>query len=197
MLTAADVVGKRVTTIEGLATDGDLHPVQEAWLEERGAMRLLPAWADHAGRGATQLNRNPSDADIDQIMNVCRCSTYCRIRKAIKSAASDVNRPREHSSHAHSLPVQSWRAASTSPAGLLLAAGAGRRMGTPKALVDDWLVRGVDVLAAAGCSPVVVVLGAAAVQKARELLQGRAVIAAAADWSDGLASLRTGIGALQ
>ena len=70
-------------------------------------------------------------------------------------------------------------------------------MGTPKALVDDWLVRGVDVLAAAGCSPVVVVLGAA-VQKARELLQGRAVIAAAADWSDGLsASLRTGIGALR
>ncbi len=85
----------------------------------------------------------------------------------------------------------------TSPAGLLLAAGAGHRMGTPKALVDDWLVRGVDVLAAAGCSPVVVVLGAA-LQKARALLHGRAVIAAAAaDWSDGLsASLRTGIGAL-
>ena len=34
MLTAADVVGKRVTTIEGLGTDGDLHPVQQAWLEE-------------------------------------------------------------------------------------------------------------------------------------------------------------------
>jgi CTP:molybdopterin cytidylyltransferase MocA len=85
----------------------------------------------------------------------------------------------------------------TSPAGLLLAAGAGRRMGTPKALVEDWLVRGVDVLAAAGCSPVVVVLGAA-LQKARALLHGRAVMtAAAADWSDGLsASLRTGIDAL-
>jgi CTP:molybdopterin cytidylyltransferase MocA len=85
----------------------------------------------------------------------------------------------------------------TSPAGLLLAAGAGRRMGTPKALIDDWLVRGVDVLATAGCSPVVVVLGAP-LQQARALLRGRAVItAAAADWSEGLsASLRTGIGAL-
>jgi CTP:molybdopterin cytidylyltransferase MocA len=83
------------------------------------------------------------------------------------------------------------------PAGLLLAGGAGRRLGTPKALVDDWLARGIDVLAAGGCSPVVVVLGAAQ-QQARELLDGRAVIvAAAANWSDGLsASLRSGIAAL-
>src|SRR5215218_10330566 len=56
-----------------------------------------------------------------------------------------------------------------SPAGLLLAAGAGSRMGTPKALVNDWLVRGVDVLSAAGCTPIVVVLGAAH-QQARALL---------------------------
>ena len=83
------------------------------------------------------------------------------------------------------------------PAGLLLAAGAGRRLGTPKALVDDWLARGIDVLATAGCSPVVVVLGAAR-QQARELLHGRAVLVAIAeDWSDGLsASLRAGIAAL-
>lgn len=81
------------------------------------------------------------------------------------------------------------------PGGLLLAAGAGRRMGTPKALVADWLIRGVDVLAAAGCSPVVVVLGAALRQA---LLQGLPVIVSAApDWRDGLgASLRTGILAL-
>jgi CTP:molybdopterin cytidylyltransferase MocA len=83
------------------------------------------------------------------------------------------------------------------PAGLLLAAGEGRRMGTPKALVKDWLARGIDVLDEAGCSPVVVVLGAAEA-KARALLHGRSVIVAAvADWSVGLsASLRTGIMAL-
>ena len=87
--------------------------------------------------------------------------------------------------------------ATKSPAGLLLAAGAGRRMGTPKALVDGWLERGIDVLAAAGCSPVVVVLGAAA-QQARTVMQGlKVVVAVAADWSEGLsASLRTGIAAL-
>ena len=83
------------------------------------------------------------------------------------------------------------------PGGLLLAAGAGRRMGTPKALVADWLIRGVDVLAAAGCSPVVVVLGAA-LRQTQALLQGLPVIVSAApDWRDGLgASLRTGILAL-
>ena len=85
----------------------------------------------------------------------------------------------------------------TSPAGLLLAAGSGRRMGTPKALVEDWLTRGIDVLIGAGCSPVVVVLGAAA-QQAKALLRGRSVVVAeAADWKEGIsASLRTGIAAL-
>ena len=84
-----------------------------------------------------------------------------------------------------------------STAGLLLAAGGGRRMGTPKALVEDWLTRGIDVLAEAGCNPVVVVLGAAEA-KARALLHGRSVVAATvADWRVGLsASLRTGIMAL-
>jgi CTP:molybdopterin cytidylyltransferase MocA len=83
------------------------------------------------------------------------------------------------------------------PAGLLLAAGAGRRFGTPKALVADWLTRGIDALAAAECGPVVVVLGAAQ-QQARERLHGRAVtVAVAEDWSVGLsASLRAGIAAL-
>jgi hypothetical protein len=105
----------------------------------------------------------------------------------------DVNRQRQA---LLSGPLPS-SGAMKAPAGLLLAAGAGRRMGTSKALVGNWLVRGIEVLVASGCSPVVVVRGAA-VAEARELLQGRAVvIASAADWSDGLsASLRSGIAAL-
>lgn len=89
------------------------------------------------------------------------------------------------------------RGATKSPAGLLLAAGAGRRMGTPKALVDGWLERGIDALADAGCRPIVVVLGAAAHQ-ARAVMHGLdVVVVVAADWSEGLsASLRTGIAAL-
>jgi isoquinoline 1-oxidoreductase alpha subunit len=90
-LTAADVVGKKVTTIEGLAGDGALHPVQQAWIDEDVAQcgfcqpgQIMQAAA------LLKSKRSPSDADIDQIMNVCRCGTYFRIRKAIKRAASTM-----------------------------------------------------------------------------------------------------------
>jgi molybdenum cofactor cytidylyltransferase/nicotine blue oxidoreductase len=83
--------------------------------------------------------------------------------------------------------------------GLLLAAGAGRRMGTPKALVRDpdgtsWLRRAVAVLRAAGCEPVTVVLGAQA-EDALPLLQDTGATAVvAADWDHGMsASLRAGL----
>jgi molybdenum cofactor cytidylyltransferase/nicotine blue oxidoreductase len=83
--------------------------------------------------------------------------------------------------------------------GLLLAAGAGTRMGRPKALVRDgegrpWLHRAVDALRDGGCDHVVVVLGARADEAAR-LLEGMAVtVVTAEDWSAGMsASLRTGL----
>jgi CTP:molybdopterin cytidylyltransferase MocA len=86
--------------------------------------------------------------------------------------------------------------------GLLLAAGAGSRMGMPKALVraadgEPWLVRGVRVLTDGGCTPVTVVLGAAA-EQALPLLDGTGATAVvAADWEEGMsASLRAGLAAL-
>lgn len=80
--------------------------------------------------------------------------------------------------------------------GLLLAAGAGRRMGRPKALVEGWLVRAVESLA--DCDRVVVVLGASA-DEARPLLDARDVtIVIAHGWEEGMgASLRTGLMQLQ
>ncbi len=85
--------------------------------------------------------------------------------------------------------------------GLLLAAGAGTRMGMPKALVrtDDgepWLVRGVRALTEGGCAQVTVVLGAAA-EQALPLLEGTGATAVvAADWAEGMsASLRAGLAA--
>lgn len=86
--------------------------------------------------------------------------------------------------------------------GLLLAAGAGRRMGMPKALVRDeagepWLVRGVRALREGGCHAVTVVLGAAAAEAA-PLLEGLdATHVLATDWADGMgASLRAGLASL-
>lgn len=85
------------------------------------------------------------------------------------------------------------------PAGLLLAAGAGSRMGRPKALVHDergsWLQRAVAVLREGGCDPVVVVLGAA--PEAADLLPPGVRAVLAEDWVEGMgASLRAGLTAL-
>ncbi len=91
--------------------------------------------------------------------------------------------------------------------GILLAAGAGSRMGTPKALVRDpdgtsWLVRSVGVLREGGCAEVYVVLGAAAEEAERLLADGvadpgRVHVVRAGDWADGMAaSLRAGLAAV-
>lgn len=83
--------------------------------------------------------------------------------------------------------------------GLLLAAGAGRRMGKPKALVTGedgapWVVSSVQTLRDGGCHEIVVVIGAEA-DTVRALLAGQDVsIVEAADWADGMsASLRAGL----
>ncbi len=85
--------------------------------------------------------------------------------------------------------------------GLLLAAGAGTRMGRPKALVRDpdgtsWLVRSVAALVDGGCEAVTVVLGAA-VDDAGPLLPDGVAVVVAEDWDEGMAaSLRAGLAAL-
>lgn len=80
--------------------------------------------------------------------------------------------------------------------GLLLAAGAGRRMGMPKALVGDWLARSVAVLRDGGCSGVTVVLGASA-DEARSLVPDGVDVVVAEEWAAGMgASLGAGLTAL-
>ena len=88
-VTISQAAGKNVVTIEGLAKNGRLHPVQQAWLDDDVAQcgYCQPGQIMQAA-AMLKTNKTPTDADIDGIMNVCRCGTYCRIRKAIKRAAA-------------------------------------------------------------------------------------------------------------
>jgi len=88
-VTISQAAGKNVVTIEGLAKNGTLHPVQQAWLDDDVAQcgYCQPGQIMQAA-AMLKTNKTPTDADIDAIMNVCRCGTYCRIRKAIKRAAA-------------------------------------------------------------------------------------------------------------
>ena len=80
-----------ILTIEGLAVDGKLHPVQQAWLEEQVA-QCGYCQAGQIMSAVALLDEvdEPSDEDIDNAMggNLCRCGTYPRIRAAIKRAAA-------------------------------------------------------------------------------------------------------------
>lgn len=82
-----------ITTIEGLAaSDDDLHPVQQAWLEhDVPQCGFCQAGQIMATVDFLKRHPNPSDEDIDNnITNICRCGTYARIRKAIHRAAELV-----------------------------------------------------------------------------------------------------------
>jgi isoquinoline 1-oxidoreductase subunit alpha len=85
------VQGKEVTTIEGLANGDTLHPVQQAWLElDVAQCGFCQPGQIMAAVDLLNRTRNPSDAEIDAIENVCRCATYGRIRAAIKAAAENM-----------------------------------------------------------------------------------------------------------
>ena len=89
-ITPASAVKGEVTTLEGLAQHGVLHPIQQAWIDEQvpqcgfcqnGQIMTAKALLDR--------NPNPTDAQIREGMNrtLCRCMTYYRIQTAIKRAA--------------------------------------------------------------------------------------------------------------
>ena len=84
------VAGKNVTTLEGLSEDeGNLHPVQQAWVEEIVPQcgYCQPGFMMAAAKLIAEIP-NPTDEDIKQnISNICRCGTHPRIIKAIHRAA--------------------------------------------------------------------------------------------------------------
>ena len=91
----ADCAGRTVTTIEGLADDDGLHPVQQAWIDEDVAQcGYCQAGQIMSAVALLERKPNPTDADIDEAMSrhLCRCGTYNRIRKAIHVAAGQVEK---------------------------------------------------------------------------------------------------------
>ncbi|MBF69067.1 MAG: (2Fe-2S)-binding protein [Gammaproteobacteria bacterium] len=83
-------VSGKVTTIEGLAGDGPLHPLQTAWMEhDVPQCGYCQAGQIMSAAALLEANGKPSDDDIDAAMagNFCRCGTYVRIRAAIHTAA--------------------------------------------------------------------------------------------------------------
>ena len=83
-------VGKKIATIEGLATNGTLHKVQKAWVDnEVPQCGYCQAGMIMAVAALLKEKPKPSDADIDaNISNICRCGTYQQVRAAIHAAAS-------------------------------------------------------------------------------------------------------------
>jgi isoquinoline 1-oxidoreductase alpha subunit len=89
---AGSAGGKAITTVEGLAQNGTLHPVQKAWLDfdvpqcgycQSGMMMAVVALLKEKPK--------PTDADIDAtITNICRCGTYQRVRAAIHAVADSA-----------------------------------------------------------------------------------------------------------
>ena len=90
ILPVSDVEGRSVTTIEGLAARGNLHKVQQAWIDHQ-VPQCGYCQSGEIMAAVALLNEKPrpTDADIDEaITNICRCGTYQRMRAAIHAAAS-------------------------------------------------------------------------------------------------------------
>jgi isoquinoline 1-oxidoreductase alpha subunit len=83
------VVGKKITTIEGLSPDRS-HPVQQAWIEiDVPQCGYCQSGQIMSAAALLAKKTQPSDAEIDEAMkgNICRCGTYQRIRQAVRRAA--------------------------------------------------------------------------------------------------------------
>ena len=83
-------VGKQITTIEGLAQNGALHKVQQAWIDhEVPQCGYCQSGMIMAVAELLKNKPKPTDADIDNaITNICRCGTFQQVRAAIHAAAN-------------------------------------------------------------------------------------------------------------
>ena len=92
-ITVDEVAGKEITTIEGLSGDSR-HPVQLAWVEEQVPQcGYCQSGQIMAAVSLLERNPNPTDKEIDRgMLNLCRCGTYPRIKKAIRRAGQRMEK---------------------------------------------------------------------------------------------------------
>jgi len=100
---AVQADGREILTVEGLAQDGRLHPVQEAFLSEHGLQcgyctpgMLMSAYA------LLEKNHNPTEDEIRNAIsgNICRCTGYLNVIHSVRRAARKMNRPKtKHRQH--------------------------------------------------------------------------------------------------
>ena len=89
----ASVAGKKITTIEAMASDRIGKAVQDAWVKhDVPQCGYCQSGQVMSATALLRANKKPADADIDAAMsgNICRCGTYQRIREAIKDAAASL-----------------------------------------------------------------------------------------------------------
>jgi isoquinoline 1-oxidoreductase alpha subunit len=91
-LPVSEAVGKQVTTIEGLATNGVLHKVQKAWIDhEVPQCGYCQCGMIMAVAALLKDKPKPTDDDINrEITNICRCGTFQQVRAAIHAAAASA-----------------------------------------------------------------------------------------------------------
>lgn len=87
--------GKSITTIEGLASNDSLHPIQTAWIANNVPQcGYCQSGQMMSAAALLKTNPSPTDSEIETAMqgNICRCGTYPRIKKAIKEAAVNIEK---------------------------------------------------------------------------------------------------------
>jgi carbon-monoxide dehydrogenase small subunit len=93
MMLALDAQDKAITTVEGLMQDGELHPVQAAFVEHGGVQcGFCTPGLIMSGVGLLRENPNPTEEDVRFAIggNLCRCTGYSRVVKAILAAAQNL-----------------------------------------------------------------------------------------------------------
>jgi len=96
IMLAMQAEGKEITTIEGLGTEDELHPIQEAFIEEQGFQcGFCTPGVILSTKAFLEKNPNPTPSEVASALSghICRCGAYPHITRAVLNAAKKLSRP--------------------------------------------------------------------------------------------------------